>query len=175
MSAVYAKFKNNSVVNIVDEGLVYPNYVDLLYHYGVNFEITRMFDYGKMPNVGDTFRVVDSLIDFNSDIGYLYLIQDETEGDNFGKVYIIAEEGLTRGNAYWRPKDGEMYSYIGVRNGEPSIRTTVFSDEHFYDTLNCIIGNCYRTLDEAGADIEKWAIFFKENNQRIIDIAVDEQ
>lgn len=70
----------------------------------------------------------------------------------------------------WRPKNGEKYYLIGVtaiKSGECVIRHIDMIDDYYYDELNVILGNCFKTKEEAERNKEKMV----ERYKKILDYA----
>lgn len=65
----------------------------------------------------------------------------------------------------WRPKSQEKYYLIevtSIKSGECVVRHTHMIDDYYYDELNVILGNCFKTREEAERNKEKMAERYKK-------------
>ncbi len=53
----------------------------------------------------------------------------------------------------WKPKTGEIYYHI-LLSGDVS--STTFDEENGFDMMKVRLGNCFRTREEAEANVERW-------------------
>lgn len=70
----------------------------------------------------------------------------------------------------WRPKNRETYYLIevtAIKSGKCVVRHTHMIDDYYYDELNVILGNCFKTRAEAERNKGKIA----ERYKKIVDYA----
>ena len=61
----------------------------------------------------------------------------------------------------WLPKHGEEYRYIHTDDGQGCIFTRTWHDTH-PDRVNYLLGNCFKTSEEANKVMDRFAKFLKE-------------
>ena len=59
----------------------------------------------------------------------------------------------------WKPKDGDYYFYI---DNIGRVQLEIFVSSCFVDYLRVHIGNCFKTREEAEANVEKWLAYMKQ-------------
>lgn len=110
-------------------------------------------------SVGEEFTLkgFDKLIyKFSETYGLIYF--DKTtksweKSEAFNDI-VIGEYEIQK--LPFKPKKMEKYHYISGNAGELYVVQTSFSKHSARDYTNVKVGNCFRTFDEAKANIEKY-------------------
>lgn len=92
---------------------------------------------------------------------------DINKGMKIAFERLAAKMGITLG---WRPKNSDTYFFVGLVTNESckyKIYKSIMVDDYYYDELNVILGNCFKTKEEAERNKEKMV----ERYKKILDYA----
>lgn len=92
---------------------------------------------------------------------------DINKGMKIAFERLATKMGITLG---WRPKNRDTYFFVGLVTNESckyKIYKGIMIDDYYYDELNIIIGNCFKTEAEAERNKEKMV----ERYKKILDYA----
>ena len=114
---------------------------------------------------GERFRLYDEEREY--DVDY-YFLEDGIYVDickpyraNSGLLFDIVSGKYIIKRKPWKPKDGEKFWFVEIHTDKDGY---VGDQEYYYDCSVDVnfykLGNCYRTKEEAEANIDKWVEFY---------------
>lgn len=105
------------------------------------------------PTIGETdFDTVYIHKDDNRFIGFTLNYADsdeEVEGDRFNILDVLFSDRMKIIKLPWKPKEGEKYWYVRFDENHNSGVIASYWDNHSFDFTKYIIGNCFKTEQEA--------------------------
>ena len=129
-----------------------------------------MSEVAKMLGVelGERFKLFDKEYDYK----FEYYLSDDgivLDGEGLACDSKKVLHDILCGKYYikrkpWKPKNGEKFWFVEIHTDKDGY---VGSQEYYYDCSVDVnfykIGNCYRTKEEAKANIDKWVAFYKSD------------
>lgn len=101
---------------------------------------------------------------FKRDInGRLYLIKDDKRCNLSTLAQLIFGYKTTIQKELFKPEEGQEYYYIAYKNRHKRILTDWYYEKDYMSKVNFLIGNCFRTANEAKANEDKISKILKRD------------
>ena len=100
--------------------------------------------------IEDKFYNTEFRINDNRLTCYYYTFDDYSE-DVFLSVVVggILNGLITIKHKRYKPKDGDVYYYVDMDNKNYRIIDTDYLSDNYFDIMNYVNGNCFKTREEA--------------------------